>query len=506
VKRLWVQQTLAFSVVVIITMGAIVIWINQGADQEFRKYITLDMMRTPGSGLQELAAYYQQGGSWEGVESLLARGIYFDDARSIVLGARLTEREWLWLKEEGRVPDFLLADADGRVILDSTREGEYKTPVVSSAEPSVGGKLLSRSEKANAWPITIDDGDAADKAPSEWRHPIGYLLLFYPIDERWGKLEQGFLDRMEYLLLINTALAVSLIVVVGALLNRRLNAPLQRLADAARAVAAGDLGQQVATGGSIEVAQVGQAFNEMTAALQEAETLRQNMVADVAHELRTPLSVLQGNLWAILNDAYPLEKAEISRLYDETRLLSRLVEDLRELALADAGQLYLDLRPTDVAQIIRHTVDNFSLAAEAQELSLTAQLPDDLAPVQADADRVAQVLRNLLVNALRHTPPGGSVTVSASCTIKALEIAIADTGEGIAPEDISHVFERFWRADPARARSRIGAEGRLAGGTGLGLSVAQSLVEAHSGRIWVESTSGEGTVFRFTLPLVQYDH
>jgi two-component system OmpR family sensor kinase len=486
VKRLWVQQTLAFSVVVIVTMGAIVIWINQGADREFRKYITLDMVRKSGSdqayhGLQELVAYYQQEGSWEGVERLLGRGVYFDEDRNIALGAGLTEREWTRLKEQRKVPDVLLVDTGGRVVFDSNGE--------------VNGKRLSRREMTNAWPITETDGGDV----------IGYMLPFF-VTTALDKQEQEFLDRIEYLLLVNTALAVGLIVVVGALLNRRLNAPLQRLAAAARAVAAGDLGQQVASGGSIEVAQVGQAFNEMTSALQETETLRQNMVADVAHELRTPLSVLQGNLWAILNDAYPLEKAEISRLYDETRLLSRLVEDLRELALADAGQLYLDLRPTDVAKIIHHTVDNLSLAAEAQELSLTVQLPDDLAPAQADPDRVAQVLRNLLVNALRHTPPGGSVMVSASCTIKALEIAIADTGEGIAPDDLPHVFERFWRADPARARSRVDDEGRLAGGTGLGLSVAQSLVEAQGGRIWVESTPGEGTVFRFTLPLVQHDH
>jgi len=464
-------------------MGAVILWINRSAGTEFRKYVTRRDIQTLGSGMQELVEYHQQGGSWEGVESLLARGVYFDDDRSIVLGTTLTEREWLWLREEGKLPDVLLADADGRVVFDSAGKVE--------------GKPLSRSEQGNAWPITeTDDGEV-----------IGYLLLFYPVTAPLGEREQQFLDRVEWLLLVNTALAVGLIVVVGAFLNRRLNAPLQRLAAAARAVAAGDLDQQVEAGGSVEVAQVGQAFNEMTAALQEAETLRQNMVADVAHELRAPISVLQGNLWAIMNDAYPLEKAEISRLYDETRLLSRLVEDLRELALADAGQLHLNLCPTDVAQVIRHTVDNLYLAAEVQEVILSTRLPDDPAPVQADPDRVAQVLRNLLVNALRHTPPGGSVAVSASSKIETLEIAIADTGEGIAPEDISHVFERFWRADPARARSRAGAEERLAGGgTGLGLSVAQSLVRAHGGRIWVESTPGEGTVFRFTLPLVQHDH
>ena len=482
-KRLWVQQTLAFSVVVIVTMGAIAIWINQSANAEFRKYITLREIQTLGSGMQELVEYHQQGGSWEGVESLLAEGVFFSaDDKGILFGATLAETGRPTEREKMRQPDVLLADASGRVVFDSTRRDK--------------GRSLSRNERANAWPIMeADDGEV-----------IGYLLLFFRVDVPLGELEQRFLDGVEQALLVSTASAVILILVIGALLNRRLNAPLQRLAEAARAVAAGDLDQQVEAGGSTEVAQVSQAFNEMTAALNEAETLRQNMVADVAHELRTPLSVLQGNLWAILNDAYPLEKAEISRLYDETRLLSRLVEDLRELALADAGELYLELRPTDVAQVIRRTVDNLALAAEVQGVNLTAQLPDDLAPAQADPDRVAQVLRNLLVNALRYTPSDGSVTVSVSSMIRTLEIAIIDTGEGIAAEDLPHVFERFWRADPARARSRSGGGGRLAGGTGLGLAVAQSLVEAQGGRIWVESAPGEGTVFRFTLPLVGHAH
>ncbi len=473
-KRLWVQQTLAFSLVVIVTMGAVVLWINRTTSAEFRKYITVRDLVAPGSGVEALVAYYQDRGSWEGVDNLLEKGVYLSpDRKGLLLAGTLAE---IGPEEEEKRADVLLADADGRIIFDSTGK-------------RTGRRL--QEERRYVWPLTeTDDGEA-----------LGYLVVFFDFIAPLDPQEQRFLDRVEHLLLVSTALAVGLIVVLGALLNRRLNAPLQRLAAAARAVAGGDLDQRVESGGSIEVAQVGRAFNEMTAALQEAETLQQNMVADVAHELRTPLSVLQGNLWAILNDAYPLEKAEIARLYDETRLLSRLVEDLRELALADAGQLDLNVRPTDVAQVVRHTVDNFALAAEAQEVNLSAQLPDDLPPAQADPDRVAQVLRNLLVNALRHTPPGGAVTVSASPKAEKLEIAIADTGEGIAPEHVAHVFERFWRADPARARSGDDGKARLGGGMGLGLAVAQSLVEAQGGRIWVESTPGAGATFRFTLPL-----
>jgi signal transduction histidine kinase len=248
--------------------------------------------------------------------------------------------------------------------------------------------------------------------------------------------------------------------------------------------------------GSAELAEVAQAFNQMTAALEASEEQRKNMVADVAHELRTPLSVVQGNLQAILDDVYPLDKAEITRLHDETRLLSRLVDDLRDLALADAGQLGLNLQPTAAEDIIQSTVESLALAAEAQEIELSFQGSDRLPSVQADPDRLAQVLRNLLVNALRHTPAGGSVVVTAAAAPEVVEIAVTDTGEGIAPEDLGRVFDRFWRADRSRTRDE-----RWEGGTGLGLSVARSLIEAQGGRIWADSTPGQGSTFRFTVPL-----
>jgi two-component system OmpR family sensor kinase/two-component system sensor histidine kinase BaeS len=309
-----------------------------------------------------------------------------------------------------------------------------------------------------------------------------------------GRLEQQFLSGMRTILVVGAALAVVLGAIMGALLSQRLMAPLQRLAAAARAVAGGDLDHKVEVEGSAEIVEVGNAFNEMTTALSESERQRQNMVADVAHELRTPLSVVQGNLRAILDDVYELDKAEISRLYDETRLLSRLVDDLRELALADAGQLRLTLRPTDLAPIIQDSIDNLALGAEAQEVTLSASLPDALLPVQADPDRVAQVLRNLLANALRYTPAGGTVTVDAGSYGGMVEVAVADTGGGIDPRDLPHIFERFWRADPARVRM---------GSTGLGLSIAQTLIEAQGGRIWAESAPGQGSTFRFTLPVAQ---
>jgi two-component system OmpR family sensor kinase/two-component system sensor histidine kinase BaeS len=348
-------------------------------------------------------------------------------------------------------------------------------------------RFLTRDEEAASVDIEVDG------------KVVGRLVIAWPMESAiLGPLEESFVARLRQMLVIGAALAGGLGLVLGLAVSRSLTAPLRRLAEAARAVAGGDLSQRVQASGSAEVAEVAQAFNEMAEELGEAERLRQNLIADVAHELRTPLSVLQGNLQAILDDVYSLDKAEILRLYDETRLLSRLVDDLRELALADAGQLRLNLLPTAVAQMVRATTESLSAAAEAHRVTLTAEVPDDLPVVQADPDRVAQILHNLLHNALHHTPAGGSITVRATLTESAVEVAVADTGDGIASEDLPHVFDRFWRADPSRVRVDS-----WAGSTGLGLSIAQSLVEAQGGRIWVESEPGQGATFRFTVPLWQ---
>jgi two-component system OmpR family sensor kinase/two-component system sensor histidine kinase BaeS len=467
-RRLWVQLTLAFALVALVAVGAIALLIGRTTDSEFRRYITNSEMNASGSGLAVLVDYYHRNGGWEGIETPLAEGMFLGtpggraglprwDPRPGKLGPRL---------------DLTLADASGRVVFDSAGTME--------------GKRLSAGEKSRALPVTGDDGEV-----------IGHLLLSLPGDnQRLGTLEQRFLESMRSALFAGAVLAVGLGLVMGLFLSRSLTAPLQRLAIAARAVAAGDLGQQVQAEGSTEMAEVGQAFNEMTDALAKAETLRQNMVADVAHELRTPLSVVQGNLQAILDDIYPLDMAEISRLYDETRLLSRLVDDLRDLAQADAGQLQLNLASVDVAEMILRTTEALALGAKAQEVTLTTQVYETVPAVRADPDRLVQILRNLLVNALRHTQAGGKVIVTAKIRGGSVEIAVSDTGAGIGPEELPHVFDRFWRAERSRTRT-----GGWAGGSGLGLSVTQSLVEAQGGRIWVQSEPGQGSTFRFTLPV-----
>jgi two-component system OmpR family sensor kinase/two-component system sensor histidine kinase BaeS len=227
--------------------------------------------------------------------------------------------------------------------------------------------------------------------------------------------------------------------------------------------------------------------------LQAQETLRRNMISDIAHELNTPLTVMQGNLRAMLDEVYPLDRSEIATLYDETRLLGRMVGDLRELALADAGQLPLNLQPMNVGELVQNAAANFATAADAQSVRVATQIPANLAQANADPDRVAQVLRNLLANALRHTPSGGSITVGAQPQADGVRLYVQDTGEGISPEDLPHVFERLYRADKSRTRAT--------GGTGLGLAIAKAWVEAMGGAIGVASEPGAGSTFWFTLPV-----
>jgi signal transduction histidine kinase len=280
---------------------------------------------------------------------------------------------------------------------------------------------------------------------------------------------------------------------------RRIAMPLADLMAAADAVGRGDLSVRVPIYGPGEFGQLAVAFNRMMAELERADQQRRNLTADVAHELRTPLHVIQGNLEGVLDGVYQPTPEHINATLSETRALARLVEDLRTLSLAEAGQLPLHPEAVDVAELLADAGTSFSGQAESAGIRLLVEPPAAPLTLQGDAGRLDQVLSNLLANALRHTPAGGTIRLAAAPVKLArdgaagVRITVADTGEGIAPADLPFIFDRFWRGDPARGHAH-GA------GSGLGLAIARQLVQAHGGQIEAQSQPGAGTTFTIDLP------
>jgi two-component system OmpR family sensor kinase/two-component system sensor histidine kinase BaeS len=266
----------------------------------------------------------------------------------------------------------------------------------------------------------------------------------------------------------------------------RIARPLADVMAAADAVASGDLTARVPARHDGEFGRLGKSFNRMAEELERAEQQRRNLTADVAHELRTPLHIIQGNLEGILDGVYEPTAEHIQATLEETQQLARLVEDLRTLSLAEMGQLPLVQEPVDVGELLADVVTSFSGPAEAAGVQLAVNGEAAGLVITGDAGRLDQVLSNLVANSLRYTADGGRVMLAAAALDNGVQITVEDTGEGIAAEDLPFIFDRFWRGDRARSHT-AGA------GSGLGLAIARQLVQAHGGRIWAESETGRGT-------------
>ncbi|MFO7679393.1 MAG: ATP-binding protein [Chloroflexota bacterium] len=287
--------------------------------------------------------------------------------------------------------------------------------------------------------------------------------------------------------------AMILAVIVGTVLVRQITRPLTRLRQAAQTLAQGDLSVRVPIKSRDEIGRVAESFNQMAADLEQQEQVRRQMVADVAHELRTPLTVMNSNLEAMLDGLLDPTPAELGELHEETRRLIRMIEDLRLLSLADAGRLQINREEINVYDLIERVISRLTPLAQAQGVKLP--LPEFVVPlpVSGDADKLQQALGNLVDNGLRHTPAGGKVLVTAVQDAHLVRISVTDTGPGIPPEDLPHLFDRFWRGDKSRSRH--------SGGSGLGLSIVQQIAEHHGGSVTAVSPDGMGAVFTLTLPL-----
>jgi signal transduction histidine kinase len=277
----------------------------------------------------------------------------------------------------------------------------------------------------------------------------------------------------------------------GIVIGRVVSAPITELVKAADKIGKGDLNTRVLPHGSQEMVDLADRFNQMAEELQHAETLKNNLMADVAHELRTPLTVLEGNLRAALDKVYSLDEAEIANLYGQTRHLTRLVNDLRELALAESKQLHLEKYPTDLNSLLAETIQALDPLATEKGVRLIYQ-PAQLPELSIDPTRIRQVLFNLVSNALQHTPSGGEISVAGNQVKGEVVLSVKDSGQGLLPDQLAAVFDRFYRADKSRSRET--------GGTGLGLAIVKAIVESHDGRVQVSSDGlGKGSQFSIYL-------
>ena len=471
------RLALGFAVILALTTGAVAVFTSKAAEREVET-VQLEQDRVRANRiLVALADHYGSNGDWDGSQGLVAR-ISFQTEREIVV-----------------------LDSDGSVVADSRRR--------PPGRGDGGGRGRSRSH----W--DHDDDHEHYLPPPQYFAPIasngvevgsvavagrgrGGLTLLPP-GGAGGALPP---DAEPPLSRLADAVRKSLIlagigggavgIVLVLLLSRRVLRSVGNLTTAARSLGAGDLSSRAEVTGNDEIAELGQAFNSMADALEESERQRRAMVSDVAHELRTPLANIQGHIEAMQDGLLEPDAGALGTIHQQALYLNRLVEDLRLLSATEARELRLELEPTSITLIVERVAASFQPRAEAASVALETAVADGLPLLSLDRLRIAQVVGNLVDNAIRHTPPGGMVSVSAFRHSDRVRVQVADTGAGVPPAALHQVFDRLYRVDPSRDRAT--------GGTGLGLTIARQLVEVHGGTIWVESEAGAGSTFGFDLP------
>jgi len=361
---------------------------------------------------------------------------------------------------------YVIADLDGRVLADS--KGELISDKINTDLSKPFAAFLIEKKPVLAYLVPLET----------------YSLV---------TIESEFNSSVNRSLIIAVVLAGLVSLLLTYLLSRSILRPVDELIQAARAMEKGDLSQRVPVRGRGELSELARAFNAMATGLTRLEQLRQNMVTDVAHELRTPLSNVRGYLEALRDGVVEPTPETIASVYEEAMLLNRLVDDLQELALAEAGQLKLVCQPVDIGEVIDRAVISLRSEANDKEINLLTDLPGELPLVEADPERLGQVLRNLVKNAIVNTPTGGEITIQARIIDSQVEVSVQDNGSGISAEHLPYIFERFYRADQSRARST--------GGAGLGLAIVKQLVEAQGGQVAIDSQVNAGTRVSFTSPI-----
>jgi len=453
---------LSFILVVLISTIGIVLFIRLNAARQVQNFMFGGGMIGADRLVLALENYYQKHNSWDEVQTLLRQSSGMIEGQGRQGGMR------------GLLNNLVLADANGRVVYDTTGTWNLGDTLPESL---LGPAIQLKDQKQNT---------------------IGYLAVPGDTPSLSRGVEQPLLQNLNNVALRAGLIATFLAILVALWLSSRLLRPVQQLTQAAEKLSAGDLSQQVPVEGKDELSTLAKTFNLMTESLRQSESRRQAMTADIAHELRTPLAVQRAYLEALQDGIYPLKPANLQPILDQTELLSRLVEDLRTLALADSGELHLEKTSISIIDLAQDILKQFNTAAMLRrvQLELVIQPQGSQPAIMADPDRLRQILNNLLSNALRHTPEDGQVKIlvkSSHLTKKWVEVQVIDNGPGIPEDSLSHIFERFYRADRSRSRDE--------GGTGLGLAIARQLTLAHGGQLTAGNRPEGGAIFTLRLPI-----
>lgn len=450
----------ALLLIVIVSVGSMVYLTNLSTTREFRDYIIQgNMMHDSGVG-ESLSGFYSRQGSWNGVQAVLPGLLRMNGDRLVV------------------------ADISG-IIIGDTGQTALGNTVSKLGIAGYGTPVMLSGQEVGTFYFVYSGA--------------GGMMGGQPVPAGTNTAEADFLSQVKRSLWITGLVAAAIALLAGLFLTRQITRPVRALTRGAREISQGNLTYRVKAESGDEVGELVRSFNTMAANLAASEQSRRRMTADIAHELRTPLTIVEGTVDGMLDGVFAPDREHLVTIKEQAGLLTRLIGDLRDLSLAEAGQLKLELAPDDIAGLLRDKIEQIKLTAQDKGMLIKLEAEDNLPPVEIDHMRIEQVVANLLTNAIHHTPSGGSIMVSVKAATPSVDnqrcilISVADTGEGIAAEHLPHIFEHFYRVSDSRARSE--------GGTGLGLAIVKHLVLAHHGKVWAESEPGKGSRFSVFLPL-----
>jgi signal transduction histidine kinase len=454
---------IAFILIVLVTIGIFILVSLRQTSQEVRNFINRGGLTGSEDVVLALEEYYRSHGTWDGVEQVFRTASPLP--RGMMWGQRLRPDEGS--KVEIPPPNLRLADADGNLI------AHYRDAGME------GDERLTQVELRRAAPLKVDG------------ETVGYLVPAGAPNFTAAN-EIALLSRLNRAAIIAVGIAGVVAIVLALLLSYSLVRPVRALTNAASHLSDGDLTHRVQVKGRDELAALGRTFNQMAESLQQMENSRRAMTADIAHELRTPLAVQRAHLEAIEDGVYPFSLESLATIEEQNHLLTRLVEDLRTLALADSGKLELLATPTDLSDLVRRIAKRYEPQASERGIIIQTYLGEYCPKVQVDSQRIQQILHNLLSNAIRYSPDDGLVSMTLTCRQDHVFLTVRDSGPGIPEDALSNVFDRFYRADKSRARQE--------GGTGLGLSIAKKLAQAHGGDLTAANHPDGGAIFTLELP------